>query len=323
MDILQDDKADLSEYDVVIIDELDKDTFNDAIAFIKRITGGEEEGTVKRRHYSHEVFRPKNPSAFFLFTNDIPKVPLNDTAFYRREDALELKNRSIEKPNPKKNNEFQADSSLKDKIKNAKEDSLKWLINARLKAYYDCFDDKSYFKGFKMAQTAEETKMIVSNTDPLTKFLNESYTVDLDTKEGITNSELCENYENYCIRNDLSCDTTSLSINMGNAVKKVFGKVKKKASNATIYQLVPKTDDDLKRKIYIDSGKYWWHVKEKIPEETYDNHEKVYNRIVELKESSVNPTIEQLVNEFLAFDVNGIIENLIKADLIFKGGKVE
>lgn len=182
MDILQDDKADLSEYDVVIIDELDKDTFNDAIAFIKRITGGEEEGTVKRRHYSHEVFRPKNPSAFFLFTNDIPKVPLNDTAFYRREDALELKNRFIEKPNPKKNNEFQADSSLKDKIKNAKEDSLKWLINAGLKAYYDCFDDKGYFKGFKMAQTAEETKMIVNNTDPLTKFLNESYTVDLDTK---------------------------------------------------------------------------------------------------------------------------------------------
>ena len=39
MDILQDDKADLSEYDVVIIDELDKKTFKDAIAFIKRITG--------------------------------------------------------------------------------------------------------------------------------------------------------------------------------------------------------------------------------------------------------------------------------------------
>lgn len=58
-------------------------------------------------------------------------------------------------------------------------------------------------------------------------------------------------------------------------------------------------------------------------EETYDNHEKVYNRIAKLKKSSVNPTIEQLVNEFPDFDVNGIIENLIKADLIFKDGKVE
>lgn len=102
MEILQDEKADLSEYDIVIIDELDKNTFKDAIAFIKRITGGEEDGTAQRRLYTDEIYRPKNPSAFFLFTNDIPKVEFKETAFYNREDALKLKNRFINKPNPKK-----------------------------------------------------------------------------------------------------------------------------------------------------------------------------------------------------------------------------
>ncbi|WP_405265313.1 hypothetical protein [Methanobrevibacter sp.] len=323
MDILKDEKADLSEYDVVIIDELDKNTFNDAVAFIKRITGGEEEGTAQRRLYTDEVYRPKNPSAFFLFTNEIPQVEFKEIAFYEREDAIKLKNRFIKKPNPSKKNEFKADSSLKDKIKNAKEDSLEWVVNAGLKAYYDRFDENGYFKGFTMTQTAEETMMIVSNTDPLIKFLNENYEIDLNTKNGITNSELRKNYENYCIRNNLSCDTSGLAINMGNAVKKVFGNVKKKATNATVYSLAPKPHDDMKTKIYIDSETQWWQVKEEIPEETYDNHEKVYDRIVELEGSSVNPTIEQLIEEFPSFDVNGIIKNLISADLIFKGGKLE
>ena len=323
MEILKDEKADLSEYDVVIIDELDKNTFNDSVAFIKRITGGEEEGTAQRRLYTDEVYKPKNPSAFFLFTNDIPQVDFKEEAFYGREDALKLKNRFINNPNPNKKNEFKADSSLKDKIKNAKDDSLEWLINAGLKAYYDRFDENGYFKGFTMTQTAEETMMIVSNTDSLTKFLNENYEIDLSTKKGITNSELRKNYENYCLRNNLSCDTSVLAINMGNAVKKVFGDVKKKASNATVYTLVPKKADELKTKIYLDSETQWWQVKDEIPEETYDNHEKVYNRIVEFSKSSVNPTIKQLIEEFPAFDVNGIIKNLINADLIFKGGKLE
>ena len=51
--------------------------------------------------------------------------------------------------------------------------------------------------------------------------MNEKYEIDLNTKNGITNSELRKNYENYCIRNNLSCDTSELAINMGNAIKKV------------------------------------------------------------------------------------------------------
>lgn len=323
MEILQDEKADLSNYDVVIIDELDKKTFKDAIAFIKRITGGEEEGTAKRRHYSHEVFRPKNPSAFFLFTNDIPDVPLNETAFYRREDALELKNRFIDNPNPNKSNEFQADSSLKDKIKNAKEDCLEWLINTSLKAYYDCFDENGYFKGFEMAQTAEETKMIVSNTDPLTKFLRESYEEDENKNETITNRELRDDYENYCNRNNLSCDTSGLAINMGNAVKNVFGDVKKKASTDTCYFLIPKDKSDLLTTYHLCNDKKWWQVTDLMPEETFEAHKKVYNCFEKLDKSSTFPTKKQLHEEFPLYDIEEILDNLVKAELIFKGKKQE
>ena len=323
MDILQDEKADLSNYDVVIIDELDKKTFKDAIAFIKRITGGEEEGTAKRKHYSHEVFRPKNPSAFFLFTNEIPDVPLSEKAFYEREDALELKNRFVNNPNLKKNNEFQSDSSLKDKIKNAKEDSLEWLINAALKAYYDCFDENGYFKGFTMAQTAEETKMIVSNTDPLTKFLRESYEKDNDKIETVTNRELRDEYENYCNRNNLSCDTSGLAINMGNAVKNVFGDVKKKSGKDTKYFLIPKDESDLLTTYHLCNDKKWWQVKDLMPEETFEAHEKVYHRFVMLDKSSIFPTKKQLHEEFSLYDIEEILENFVKAELIFKGKKQE
>lgn len=100
--------------------------------------------------------------------------------------------------------------------------------------------------------------MIVSNTEPLIKFLNDSYMIDLNTKNGITNSELRKNYENYCLRNNLSCNTSGLAINIGNAVKKVFGDVKKKAPNATVYTLAPKNADELKTKIHIDSITKWW-----------------------------------------------------------------
>ena len=323
MEILQDEKADLSEYDVVIIDELDKKTFKDAIAFIKRITGGEEEGTAKRKHYSHEVFRPKNPSAFFLFTNTIPEVPLSDKAFYRREDALELKNRFVDNPKKDKLGEYQADSSLKDKIKNEKEDSLEWLINASLQAYYNCFDDDGFFKGFMMAQTAEETMMIVSNTDTLTKFLRENYVVDEEKVDTVSNAELRDNYQNYCNRNNISCDTTKLAQNMGNTVKKIFGDVKKKATNATRYFLKPKDETDLLTTYYINSTKQWWQVQDQMPEATFETHNNVYNRLVELEKSSTYPTKKQLLEEFPVYDIEEILENLEKANLIFKGKKLE
>lgn len=319
MDTLTDDKADLSEYDVVIIDELDKNTFKDTIAFIKRITGGEEEGTAKRKHFSHDVFKPKNPSALFLFTNEIPNVPFSEMAFYRREDALELKNKFLYKPNTEKSNEFQADSSLKDKIKNAKEDSLEWLINAGLQAYHDCFDRNSNFKGFRMTQTAEETIMIVSNTDPLTKFLRENYTKDEERTETVTNSDLRENYINYCNRNNLSCDTGKLSINMGNAVKKVFGDVKKKASNDTKYYLKVKDTEEELRTYHLDTTNDFWQIKDMLPEDTFEAHEKVYTRIKELDGQSINPTKKQLKSEFPNYDVEMILDNLLREEAIYRG----
>ena len=320
MDILKDKTADLSQYDVVIIDELDKHSFKDSIAFIKRITGGEEEGTAKRILYQHDIFKPKNPSAFFLFTNEIPDVPLTDTAFYRREDALELQNRFTENPDTNKPDEFRADSSLKDKIKNSKEDNLEWLINAGLNAYYDRYDEEGYFKGFTKAQTADATKMIVSNTDPLSKFLRETYVVDEDKVETISNKEIILSYENYCMRENLICDTTgTLPIIMGNAVKNVFGDIKKPTATNTLYYLKAKNQRDNNTQYHIDSNYKWYQKKEEIPEDTYDNYKKVYSRIDELSNQGLIPTKKQLKEEFGHLDIEEILDKLESIELIFKG----
>lgn len=319
MELLTDDKADLSEYDVVIINELDEHSFDDAIAFIKRITGGEEEGTAKRKHYEHGVIKPKNPSAFFLFTNDIPKVPLTETAFYRREDVIKLQNIFKKTPNENEDNEFQADSSLKDKIKKNKEESLEWIVNAGLTAYYDRYTDEGYFKGFTMTQSAEETQMIVSNTDPLSKFLRETYTVDEDQKETISNSEIRSTYENYCMRHDLTCNTSNLAITMGNKIKEVFGDIKKKATNDTLYFLKIKNEDENSIVYYIDTNYNWWDKKSEMPEDTFDAHEKVYNRIKELHDSSTPITKKLLKQEFHIYNIEEILNNLKENDLIFQG----
>ena len=60
-----------------------------------------------------------------------------------------------------------------------------------------------------------------------------------------------------------------------------------------------------------------------MPEETFEAHEKVYNRFVMLDKSSTFPTKKQLHEEFPLLDIEEILDNFVKAELIFKGKKQE
>lgn len=322
MDTIQDDKLDLSNYDVLVIDELDEMSFDDAIAFIKRITGGDEDGTAQREHYTHEAYIPKNPSAFFLFTNTIPQVDLSDDAFYRREDAIKLSNKFIVNPHPTHSNEFREDSDLKEKLQSNEDDSIEWIVNASLQAYYNRHDEDGKFLGFTRGQTPAETKMIVSNTNPLTKFLMENYERDDSGENLIKNSTMCENYKNYCLREHLTFHPNEINANMGRAIKNVFGDVKQKKRDGQYYSLKLKTpiekygDDEV---VYLVNDEYSWEDLEyTIPKREYNNYFGVYTRIKELSGVNTPPTKSLLKKEYGMFNIEGMISKMLDVGLIYQ-----
>lgn len=323
MDVIRDDKLDLSEYDVLVIDELDEFTFDEAIAFIKRITGGDEDGTAQREHYTHDAYVPKNPSAFFLFTNKIPQVDLSDDAFYRRMDVIKLENKFIVKPNPTKSNEFREDSDLKEKLQNEKDVGVEWLVNASLQSYYQRHDEEGMFLGFSKGQSSEQTKMIVSNTNPLVKFLMEEYMEDKTKKNLIKNSTICENYKNYCMRNNITYHSKGINANMGRGIRDVFGvDVRKEKSDGNYYFLQPKTnmhglgDDEI---IYLINEVYSWEdLSHKFQKYEHNQYFGVYSRIKELNGINTPPTKSQLKHEFHMYNVEGMISRMIDVELIYQ-----
>ena len=322
MDVIRDDKLDLSDYDVLVIDELDELSFEDAIAFIKRITGGEEDGTAQREHYSHDAYIPKNPSAFFLFTNTIPQVDLSDDAFYRREDVIKLQNKFIISPHPTHPNEFREDSDLKEKLQSIDDGSIEWIVNASLQSYYQRHDDEGKFLGFTRGQTPEETKMIVSNTNPLVRFLMENYERDDSGENIIKNSTMCENYKNYCLREKLTFHPKEINANMGRAIKNVFGDVKQKKRDGQYYSIKPKSelerlgDDDV---VYLINDEYSWEdLDYHIPKREYNNYFGVYSRIKELSGINTPPTKSQLKREYGMFNIEGMISLMINVELIYQ-----
>ena len=319
MDVIQDDKLDLSEYDVIVIDELDEFSFDDAIAFIKRITGGEEDGTAQREHYSHDAYVPKNPSAFFLFTNNLPQVDLSDNAYYRREDAIKLHNKFIVNPKPSQSNEFREDADLKEKLKSTIDEGREWIVNASLQAYYQRHDKDGKFLGFTRGQTSEETKMIVSNTNPMTKFLLENYVVEDDGKHLIKNQTICESYRNYCLRENITYHPKQINANMGRRIRDVFGDIKIKKRDGNYYPLKQKSPTDDGGIVFlINEEIHWDDIIDNIPHKRHNQYWGVYSRINDLNRINTPPTHEQLKREFGMYNINEMINLMIDLELIYQ-----
>ena len=324
MDVIQDEKLDLSNYDVLAIDELDEFSFDDAIAFIKRITGGDEDGVAQREHYTHNAYIPKNPSAFFLFSNTIPEVDISDEAFYRREDVIKLQNKFIINPNKDKPNEFREDGDLKEKLKQELDVGRKWLVNASLQAYYDRHDEEGRFKGFTRGQSVKETQMIVSDTNPIVKYLLETYEKDRNEKYLLTNTEICEGYKNYCLRNDITYSPNGINENMGREIKDVFGDIKKRKSKGMYYSLRVKSkanDDEII--FLINKDVEWEDVNHNFTKKEINEVYGVYLRIKELCEMNTPPTKTSIKREFGMLNYEAILTKLEDLELIYQSTKEE
>ena len=320
IEVVESTKTDFSDYDAIIFNELKKSSFKESIAYIKRISGGEGEGSAQKEYYSKEVYKPKNPSSIWLFTNEIPDVPFSDKAYYEREDLIPFSNRFIANPNEKMSNEFKANSSLKYQIQNCSQEDLEWIVNIGLQSYYSNFDEKGNFNGFTCGQTSQETKMKMLGTNIMAKFINDHYVEDEDKSQQISNKELCSNYKNYCEREGFTYNWGSMSIDMGNTINDLFGDIKKRTKDGVAYYIKPKSKKDFandRNTLFLINKMETWETNVGNITPKYQNVcYGVYTRIKELEKSNTPINKDEIRMENPASNVDDILQELLNTKLI-------
>lgn len=312
-EVLNDKFTDLNNTDIWIIDEMDTNTFEGLIDKIKKITGGSEKGNKKRKIYTSESIDEKYPSMIFGFTNIIPDIPANQLAFFERVDVLKLPNTFKNNPSDEVN-EYKMDRQLQNKINNNYE-NLQWLVSKATKTYLDRITESNIDFEFTCHQSAEETKMIINQNDPMKTFLINNYKVDKTKTSRISNKSICAEYKNWCKDRNIQFNQKNLSGDIGKSIINVFGEIKFR-SNGVNYYLVPKR---YKSNVSYIIQEYDIHIVEYL-----DNLEgptlKIYNKIKQReqennpisheeldklfsKESNINKEIKELIN-------NGFIQEI-------------
>lgn len=266
------------------------------------------------------MYKPKNPSSIWLFTNEIPDVPFSDKAYYEREDLIPFSNRFIANPNEKMSNEFKANSSLKYQIQNCSQEDLEWIVNIGLQSYYSNFDEKGNFNGFTCGQTSQETKMKMLGTNIMAKFINDHYVEDEDKSQQISNKELCSNYKNYCEREGFTYNWGSMSIDMGNTINDLFGDIKKRTKDGVAYYIKPKSKKDFandRNTLFLINKMETWETNVGNITPKYQNVcYGVYTRIKELEKSNTPINKDEIRMENPASNVDDILQELLNTKLI-------
>lgn len=238
---LKDGKAVIKGIDVLIINEVEVKDLQFTVNYLKNMTGGFKEGQDKRQYFSQDFITEENPSMIYLFGNDIPEIDTEEIAFFERVDFIELPNTFANNP---KNDEVQADNTVQHHIlKAAKDEEWDYIFNKAIHSYADKIKKEGINQfQFTRKQRADETINIINGYNPIDTFLDHNYEADTTmTCTAFSNRQICDQYEEYCLRNNIRCPTgRTLSVKMGNAITKRFGtKIKEKTKQGVVYYLIP------------------------------------------------------------------------------------
>lgn len=226
---LKDDffKVNLGSTNIIVMDELDKNSFNNAtvLANLKDITGRGSEQTRNMRE--QEVITVKNYGMLWLFSNVAPSVAFNQIAYWRRMDLLTLPNtfeENIKEDKPKQRI-YKANPYLDDAI--AKDtDGIEWLISESIYQYKQMIEQG---QDFARSQTVEQSQFAFDGKDPLRVFI-ESFVMQTNNKDDkLSNKIICYHFLQWCINNDVKdLDATSyqeLTRNIGNKLNNLFNQL--------------------------------------------------------------------------------------------------
>ena len=289
---------------VLIMDELTKDSLNGLWDIVKRYSSGLD-NTTKRTMYSDDTDEMSSYGLLYVFTNIIPDMPTDDKAVLRRVDILKLPN--VFTDNPTSDNEYPIINDIDLKLsKDIK--GLEWLVNASIKAY------KNNYK-FMAGQTDMETLSIVKETDILFNYLY-TYT-EISNGSETTVQQLLEGFKEHAKEQKHTVRTADdqLRKEIGKKVRQIYSsnELETNETGKRWYNIRIKSKDEIEKERIVK-----WSINEyiSVPKEWEISgmDRNIYNEIKEHTAMSI-ADIKKLHPET---DVESIIKRLIGNGYLIK-----
>jgi len=219
---LKDDKfvmvTTLKNKNVIIFDELDKNSFKFIFTMLKVFSSGKTSNS-QRNFNSDTVSTSSDMGMLWMATNIVPYIDISSKANLRRLDVLIPPNQFIKTEGNLKANQYPMIEDIDELVmKDMK--GLSWLASAALKAYQEMINNN---EEFRCKQTPEETLNIILDKDPLSVFMEYCIKETGKNSDTVTNKEIVEAFEQY-----LENSNKDMKINpsmIGNKIKKVYPNV--------------------------------------------------------------------------------------------------
>ena len=242
----------LSDTNLILIDELNKNSFtNQIVDVLKDVSGrGVRDVRIMR---SQETIKAKDYGVIMIATNNIPNVPFNQIAYWKRLIIIELPNTFDETL------EHNTEDKIQENILKANEDlefelqedtdGIEWLISASIEAY------KNKGENFIITQSATATQLLSETINPINAFIDSLVQETANPNNKLTNLEIKYYLLKWCIKNNITLkdldviSTKELSKEIGRIIANKFpnaidNKVRKQGITAYPY-LILNIDDTI------------------------------------------------------------------------------
>lgn len=208
----------LSDTNLILIDELNKNSFtNQIVDVLKDVSGrGVRDVRIMR---SQETIKAKDYGVIMIATNNIPNVPFNQVAYWKRLILIDLPNTFDETldENTEDNiqeNILKANEDLEFQLQDDT-DGIEWLISASIEAYKNKGDK------FVITQSATATQLLSETRNPISAFVDTFVQETANSNNKLTNLEIKYYLLKWCIKNNITLkdldviSTKDLSIEIG------------------------------------------------------------------------------------------------------------
>jgi P4 family phage/plasmid primase-like protien len=160
------------------------------VGFMRQLTGGDEI-TARKLNCAPITFRPR--FKLVLTCNELPGIPSNEDATWRRIRVVEFISRFCDNPDPKNPYEFHADKSLQSKMEEWREVFMNMLIGF--------FQNNYKINGIpEPAEVLRNTASYRSDSDIYKQFVDEFMRVDPNTSLGL--DDIYPVFRDFLIKNN-------------------------------------------------------------------------------------------------------------------------
>lgn len=221
----------LSDTNLILIDELNKNSFTPQIVDVLKDVSGRGVRDVRIMR-SQETIKAKDYGVIMIATNNIPNVEFNQIAYWKRLILVRLPNtfdESLEANTEEniQNNVLKANEDLEFQLQDDK-DGIEWLISASIEAYKNKGDK------FAITQSATDTQFLAEIKNPINVFISQYVQNTSNSNNTLTNLEIKYYFLKWCIKHNVTLK--NLDVISTSALSKEIGRI--------IANKFPKANDD-------------------------------------------------------------------------------